>query len=106
MKDSLYWGSGWLPAKNYENFELILDWKTEGEAAMGIRSIPQIALGGKNSGALTGNMLHISYSRRLITRTTTKHFIPPVRKAIMPITPKPVSYTHLDVYKRQNHSRL
>ena len=45
-------------AKNYENFELILDWKTEGEAAMGIRSIPQIALGGKNSGALTGNMLH------------------------------------------------
>lgn len=26
--------------------------------------------------------------RRLITRTTTKHFIPPVRKAIMPITPK------------------
>ncbi len=30
----------------------------------------------------------ISYSRRLITRTTTKHFIPPVRKAIMPITPK------------------
>ena len=44
-------------AKNYENFELILDWKTEGEAAMGIRSIPQIALGGKNSGALTGNML-------------------------------------------------
>ena len=45
-------------AKNYENFELILDWKTEGEAEMGIRSIPQIALGGKNSGALTGNMLH------------------------------------------------
>ena len=45
-------------AKNYENFELILDWKTEGEAAMGIRSIPQIALGGRNAGALTGNMLH------------------------------------------------
>ena len=45
-------------AKNYENFELILDWKTEGEAEMGIRSIPQIELGGKNSGALTGNMLH------------------------------------------------
>ena len=45
-------------AKNYENFELILEWKTEAEAGLGVRSIPQIALGGKNSGALTGNRLH------------------------------------------------
>lgn len=45
-------------AKNYENFSLIVDWKTDGEAGLGIRSIPQIALGGRNAGALTGNMLH------------------------------------------------
>ncbi len=45
-------------AKNYENFSLIVDWKTDGEAGLGIRSISQIALGGRNAGALTGNMLH------------------------------------------------
>ena len=45
-------------AKEYENFSLIVDWKTEGEAGLGIRSIPQIALGGRNPGALTGNRLH------------------------------------------------
>ena len=44
--------------KQYENFEMILDWKTPGEAGIAVRAIPQIALGGKNSGALTGNMLH------------------------------------------------
>ena len=49
-------------AKNYENFSLIVDWKTDGEAGLGIRSIPQIALGGRNAGALTGNMLHESTS--------------------------------------------
>jgi len=46
------------PAKEYENFCLIVEWKTDGEAGLGIRSIPQIALGGRNAGALTGNMLH------------------------------------------------
>ena len=45
-------------AKEYENFCLIVEWKTDGEAGLGIRSIPQIALGGRNAGALTGNMLH------------------------------------------------
>ena len=45
-------------AKEYENFSLIVEWKTDGEAGLGIRSIPQIALGGRNAGALTGNMLH------------------------------------------------
>ena len=45
-------------AKEYENFSLIVEWKTDGEASLGIRSIPQIALGGRNAGALTGNMLH------------------------------------------------
>ena len=45
-------------AKEYENFCLIVDWKTAGEAGLGVRSIPQIALGGRNPGALTGNMLH------------------------------------------------
>ena len=45
-------------AKKYENFSLIVEWKTDGEAGLGIRSIPQIALGGRNAGALTGNMLH------------------------------------------------
>ncbi len=49
-------------AKNYENFSLIVDWKTDGEVGLGIRSIPQIALGGRNAGALTGNMLHESTS--------------------------------------------
>lgn len=44
--------------KAYENFELIVDWKSEGEAGLGVRSIPQIALGGRNAGALTGNTLH------------------------------------------------
>ena len=45
-------------AKEYENFSLIVEWKTDGEAGLGIRSIPQIALGGRNAGALTGNRLH------------------------------------------------
>lgn len=44
--------------RSYENFELFVDWKTTGEAGLGVRSIPQIALGGRNAGALTGNMLH------------------------------------------------
>ena len=32
--------------KQYENFEMILDWKTPGEAGIAVRSIPQIRLGG------------------------------------------------------------
>ena len=32
--------------KQYENFEMILDWKTPGEAGIAIRYIPQIRLGG------------------------------------------------------------
>lgn len=40
--------------KEYENFELWFEWK--GNGALGVRSIPQIALGGENSGALTGNV--------------------------------------------------
>ncbi len=44
--------------KEYENFCLIVEWKTDGEAGLGIRSIPQIALGGRNAGALTENKLH------------------------------------------------
>lgn len=51
-------------AKSYENFELIFEWKTEGAAMMGIRSIPQIALGGEESGALTGNTLHADHTPR------------------------------------------
>lgn len=43
-------------AKDYENFELYIDYKTDGEAGLGIRSIPQINLGGENSGALAGNV--------------------------------------------------
>ena len=31
-------GSG----KNYENFELMFEWKGEGKAGLGVRSIPQI----------------------------------------------------------------
>lgn len=44
-------GSG----REYGNFELIVDWKSEGEAGLGIRSIPRIALGGQHAGMLTGN---------------------------------------------------
>ena len=44
-------GSG----KNYENFELMFEWKGEGKAGLGVRSIPQIDLGGEKSGALSGN---------------------------------------------------
>ena len=51
-------------AKEFENFELILDWMTEGEAGLGVRSIPGIALGGRNPGALTGNMLHDNTTKR------------------------------------------
>lgn len=43
--------------RTYGNFELIVDWKTDGEAGLGIRSIPQIALGGRLSGTLAGNLL-------------------------------------------------
>lgn len=32
--------------KQYENFEMILDWKTPGEAGIAVRAIPQIRLGG------------------------------------------------------------
>ena len=52
--------------QNYENFELLVDWKTVGEAGFGVRSIPQIALGGKNAGALTGNMLHENTSAQAV----------------------------------------
>ena len=45
-------GSG----KNYENFELMFEWKGEGKAGLGVRSIPQIDLGGEKSGALSGNV--------------------------------------------------
>ena len=45
-------GSG----KNYENFELMFEWKGEGKAGLGVRSIPQIDLGGDKSGALSGNV--------------------------------------------------
>ena len=45
-------GSG----KNYENFELMFEWKGEGKAGFGVRSIPQIDLGGEKSGALSGNV--------------------------------------------------
>ena len=44
--------------RNYENFELFIDWKTEGKAGLGIRSIPQIGLGGRMSGTLTGNKVY------------------------------------------------
>ncbi len=43
-------------AKEYENFELIFDWKCNGKAAIGLRSIPQIDLGGEMSGAITSNL--------------------------------------------------
>lgn len=42
--------------KEYENFELYIDWKSDSQAGLGIRSIPQINLGGENSGALAGNL--------------------------------------------------
>ena len=45
-------GSG----KNYENFELMFEWKGEGKAGLGVRSIKQIDLGGEKSGALSGNV--------------------------------------------------
>lgn len=41
--------------KNYENFELMFEWKG-GKAGLGVRSIPQIDLGGEKSGALSGNV--------------------------------------------------
>ncbi len=41
--------------KDYENFEMFIDWKSDAQAGLGIRSIPQINLGGENSGALAGN---------------------------------------------------
>ena len=43
-------------SKNYENFELMFEWKGEGKAGLGVRSIPQIDLGGEKSGALSGNV--------------------------------------------------
>lgn len=42
--------------KDYENFELMFEWKGEGKAGLGVRSIPQIDLGGEKSGALSGNV--------------------------------------------------
>ena len=45
-------------ADEYANFELIFDWKTTDKAAVGVRSIPQIDLGGDRSGALSGNAIN------------------------------------------------
>lgn len=45
-------------ADEYANFELIFDWKSTGKAAVGVRSIPQIDLGGDRSGALSGNIVN------------------------------------------------
>ena len=45
-------------AKNYEKLRTDPRLEDRRRGRDGIRSIPQIALGGKNSGALTGNMLH------------------------------------------------
>ncbi len=39
--------------KDYENFELLLEWQGEGE--LGVRSMPAIALGGEFSGAVFSN---------------------------------------------------
>ena len=52
-------------ADDYENFELIFDWKTTGKAAVGVRSIPQIDLGGDKSGALSGNIAHSSAPKQI-----------------------------------------
>jgi len=47
--------------RDYENFEMYFDWKSEGPAGVAVRSIPQIALGAEGgSGALTGNKIHAS----------------------------------------------
>lgn len=47
--------------KDYENFEMYLEWKTTGEAGISIRSIPEIGIGTKGgSGALLGNKIHPS----------------------------------------------
>lgn len=44
-----------LGTGDYENFELCFEWKGKGKAGIGIRSIRQIDLGGKKSGALAYN---------------------------------------------------
>ena len=47
--------------KDYENFEMYLDWKTSGEAGIAVRSIPQIGLGiDGGSGTLLGNKVNVS----------------------------------------------
>lgn len=47
--------------KEYGNFEMYLEWKTEGEAGISIRSIPEIGIGTKDgSGVLLGNKIHSS----------------------------------------------
>ena len=48
--------TGGLPSTiglgDYENFELTFEWKGNGQAALGVRSMPQIALGGNLSGTM------------------------------------------------------
>ena len=51
--------------KEYENFELILDWKTDAQAALGVRSTPQIRLGGETgTGVLSGDKGVLSADNR------------------------------------------
>ena len=57
-------GSG----KNYENFELMFEWKGEGKAGFGVRSIPQIDLGGERSGTLSGN-LNDKFTSKVVDNT-------------------------------------
>lgn len=47
--------------KDYENFEMYIEWKTAGKAGIAVRSIPQIGLGTEGgSGTLLGNKINES----------------------------------------------
>lgn len=47
--------------KDYENFEMYIDWRTVGKAGIAVRSIPKIGLGTEGgSGTLLGNKIKVS----------------------------------------------